>query len=73
MGKITTQVKEVKAGGETNLIEWFSLMRNSHWKRTQHIYHHAVDLIQVSPRIDPHSGVTPYQAPSLTVSLKVIP
>ena len=35
---------------------------------------HWVELIQVSPRIDPHSGVTtPYQATSLTVSLKVNP
>ena len=63
-GENNTQVTEVKAEGETNLIfyAWFLMMRNSHLERAQH--HHVVNLIQVSPRIDPHSGVTPYQASS---------
>ena len=63
-GRIITQVTEVKAKGEANLIfyAWFLLMRNPYLEWAQH--HHVVDLIHVSPRIDRQSGVTLYQVPS---------
>ena len=64
MGQKTAQVKKV--------YSWFLLKRNPLWEK-HNTDSHVVDLIQVSPHIDSHSAVTPYQAPSLTVSLIVIP